>query len=264
MADIIVTGTSGYQSGAIDTATVLQNGVSPVRAEHANGPAAAIVQIETVLGSGTQLKGAMADLAARLAVALNTTGTIKLDGFTGLTTDRGIMASSSTVMSLVNHSPVGLLSPYAGSVAPVNWLLCDGSAVSRATYAKLFAVIGTTYGVGDGSTTFNVPDLRGRTIVMVDGSANRLTSASLNGANADTLGGVGGAETHTLTLAETAANSFTINIRNSITLNGGGVSVMGSADAANDTLQTATEGGGGAHSNTQPWIALNYIIFTGV
>ena len=65
--------------------------------------------------------------------------------------------------------PTGSVIPYAGASAPsatlsgvVGWLLSDGSAVSRTTYATLFAVVGTTYGAGDGSTTFNVPDLRGR------------------------------------------------------------------------------------------------------
>jgi hypothetical protein len=56
---------------------------------------------------------------------------------------------------------VGTISPYAGTLAPANWLLCDGSAVSRTTYSALFAVISTTYGVGDGSTTFNLPEFVG-------------------------------------------------------------------------------------------------------
>lgn len=59
-------------------------------------------------------------------------------------------------------APTGGLMMFVGSSAPTGWLLCDGSAVSRTTYADLFAVIGTTYGAGDGSTTFNVPDLRQR------------------------------------------------------------------------------------------------------
>lgn len=56
----------------------------------------------------------------------------------------------------------GAIVSYAGNTAPVGWLMCDGSAVSRTTYSKLFNAIGTTYGTGDGSTTFNIPDLRGR------------------------------------------------------------------------------------------------------
>lgn len=58
--------------------------------------------------------------------------------------------------------PTGAVIPYAASAAPGGWLTCDGAAVSRTTYAKLFGVVGTTYGTGDGSTTFNVPDMQGR------------------------------------------------------------------------------------------------------
>lgn len=62
----------------------------------------------------------------------------------------------------------GTVLPFAGSAAPSGWLLCYGQAVSRATYANLFAAIGTAFGVGDGSTTFNVPDLRGRVPAGLD------------------------------------------------------------------------------------------------
>jgi microcystin-dependent protein len=58
--------------------------------------------------------------------------------------------------------PSGVIVPFAGTVAPSLWLLCDGTAYSRSTYASLYTAIGTLYGVGDGSSTFNVPDLRGR------------------------------------------------------------------------------------------------------
>ncbi len=98
--------------------------------------------------------------------------------------------------------PTGVVFPYVGAVAPDGYLLCDGSAVSRATYATLFGVIGTSYGVGDGTTTFNVPDLRGRVAVGKDA------------ATFPTLGGTGGAETsslpsHTHTLAAGVALSET-------------------------------------------------------
>lgn len=68
-------------------------------------------------------------------------------------------------------APEGTISAFAGTAAPTGYLLCDGAAVSRATYADLFAVIGTNYGAGDGTTTFNVPDLRGRFLRGVDGAA---------------------------------------------------------------------------------------------
>lgn len=71
--------------------------------------------------------------------------------------------------------PPGMLAPYAGKTAPAGWLLCDGSAVSRTAYAALFAVIGTTYGAGNGSTTFALPDLRGRVAAGANAS-NALAS----------------------------------------------------------------------------------------
>jgi microcystin-dependent protein len=81
--------------------------------------------------------------------------------------------------------PVGMITPFAGSTAPTGWFLCGGQAVSRTTYASLFAVVGTTYGVGDGSTTFNLPDLRGRTVAGIDNmggtDAGRLDIANSSG-----------------------------------------------------------------------------------
>ena len=64
--------------------------------------------------------------------------------------------------------PVGVIVPYGSNTIPENWLLCDGSAVSRETYQDLFNTIGTTYGAGDGFTTFNLPDLQGRVVVGKD------------------------------------------------------------------------------------------------
>ena len=80
----------------------------------------------------------------------------------------------------------GMFMPYGGTSAPLGYLMCDGSAVSRSTYAALFTVIGTAYGVGDGSTTFNLPDLRQRFVL---GKATAGTGA--------TLGGTGGNIDHT-------------------------------------------------------------------
>jgi len=75
----------------------------------------------------------------------------------------------------------GFIVPYAGQTPPSGWLLCDGSPVSRTTYAGLFALIGTTYGAGDGSTTFNVPDLRGSVVV---GAGQRVRIMTFDGASA--------------------------------------------------------------------------------
>ena len=72
--------------------------------------------------------------------------------------------------------PVGTVLPTARPSAPTGYLLCEGQAVSRTKYATLYGAIGTSFGSGDGSTTFNLPDLRGRVPAGVDGGANRVTS----------------------------------------------------------------------------------------
>lgn len=89
--------------------------------------------------------------------------------------------------------PSGMLAPFAGTTAPSGWFLCYGQAVSRTTYAALFTAIGTVYGIGDGSTTFNLPDLRGRTVAGQDDmggtAASRLTGDNgASTATADTNG----------------------------------------------------------------------------
>jgi len=75
--------------------------------------------------------------------------------------DLGTLDQSSLSFSPANAVPVGAVNTFAMSSAPMGWLSCDGGAVSRTTYAALFAIVGTTYGSGNGSTTFNLPDLRG-------------------------------------------------------------------------------------------------------
>jgi microcystin-dependent protein len=88
---------------------------------------------------------------------------------------------------------LGEIKPFAGSTVPTNFLSCDGTAVSRSTYATLFALIGITHGQGDGSTTFNLPDYRGRTLRGTDGGAGRdtFTRTAMNtGANTSGVGSV--------------------------------------------------------------------------
>lgn len=98
---------------------------------------------------------------------------------------------ATTFSQLQTYSPTGSIIMYAGSTAPASgeWLLCDGTAVSRTTYASLFATIGTTYGSGDGSTTFNVPDMR-----------QRFPLGKAVSGTGSTLGGTGGNIDHNHTL----------------------------------------------------------------
>ena len=141
--------------------------------------------------------------------------------------------------------PTGSIIMYGAATAPTGWLLCDGSAVSRTTYADLFAIIGTTFGVGNGSTTFNLPDLRDRFVVGAGTSYN----------NNDT----GGEATHVLTIEEMPAHSHGIYI---------GPESQGtqrgtySTDTSNQQINTTSVGGNKGHNNLPPYIGLTFIIKT--
>lgn len=143
--------------------------------------------------------------------------------------------------------PSGTISPYAGATAPSLWLLCDGTAVSRTTYAALFAVCSTTYGAGNGTTTFNLPDLKGRVPV------GKSTDTEF-----DVLGETGGEKTHVLTEAELAAHTHTVGYK--IGNSGSGANFSGFNEANNATVNSGSTGSNTAHNNLQPYITLNYII----
>lgn len=153
----------------------------------------------------------------------------------------------------------GFLQPYAGSAAPSGWLLCYGQAVSRTTYASLFAIIGTTYGSGNGTSTFNVPDLRGRTVAGLDNmggvDANVLTNTY--NPNRNILGGDAGEEAHQLTVDELASHDHNIQ-GNFVDLSygGSGQNLFGSAGGDLTDLR----GGDSPHQNVQPTLMVNWII----
>ena len=168
--------------------------------------------------------------------------------------------------------------PFAGSVAPAGYLLAFGQAVSRTNYPGLFAVINTTYGVGDGSTTFNLPDLRGRVAAGKDDMADR-ASGRLDGAVPRTmLGGAFGEQYHTLNGAEMPSHSHGVSDPGIPTLcrTGGGAmghrrqllcrirpGAMTPPGATNSTgtgISIQSAGGGSGHNNMQPTIILNNII----
>lgn len=171
------------------------------------------------------------------------------------------MINSYPRTTAVAAIPAGVILPYGGASAPSGWLLCDGAAVSRTAYAALFAAIGTAYGPGDGSTTFNIPDLRGRYALGKDdmggSAANRVTATQ-----ADNLGQGSGAENHTLTIAEMPAHTHPpssgnfMNIETGSTQRGEGV-----ADVTN-AAATGSTGGGGAHNNMPPYQTTNYLVKT--
>ena len=171
----------------------------------------------------------------------------------------GVTSNIQTQIDGVASSPTASVIAYAGSSAPSGWLLCDGAAISRTTYSTLFAAISTVYGVGDGSTTFELPDLKGRVIAGKESSDTRLTSGG-SGINGGTLGSTGGTETHTLLTAEMPAHTHTQDDDAF-----GGTSASGAGGGWHTSVgsqATGATGGDGAHQNTQPTIVLNYIIKT--
>jgi microcystin-dependent protein len=181
--------------------------------------------------------------------------------------------------------PLGAGLDYWASTTPNSiFAFPSGQAISRTTYAALFTLFGTTYGSGDGSTTFNLPDTRGRVAAVLDNlggtAAGRLSSYT-------SLGHAGGEQTHTLTLTETPTDiqsaqnqGFNISVTSNISnidigiagssTGGGGIPVnavngtgsitsTGVVTAGNVTT-TSNNTGGGSHNNIQPTIACGYIM----
>ena len=165
----------------------------------------------------------------------------------------------------------GTIVAFAGAVAPNDWLICNGAAVNRATYADLFTVIGTNYGEGDSSTTFNLPDLRGRFALGLDNmgvgnlSANRVTASE-----ADELGDSDGSEKVTLTKSQMPPHKHQSDDHGKILAKTifGAQAPNSNLNSGNDTVAvepmvyTSTEGGGQAHDNMPPYLSLNYLIKT--
>lgn len=156
--------------------------------------------------------------------------------------------------------PIGGIIAFASDTIPNGWLLCDGRAVSRTEYAELFKAIGTKHGSGDGSTTFNLPNPKGRTLVGKDS-----TDTDFN-----TLGKTGGEKTHALTVDEMPSHTHDVAIAINNTVAGGARYYFNSAgttsapitdtSAWSNSLTAKATGGGKAYNNLQPYLAENFII----
>lgn len=256
----LMLGSSSYLLGTNDTADVLLNNISPMDANQPNGLADGIIQVQTALGPGTDLVGALDNLSERLAVQMPADGRV---------------------------IPTGTIVMTGRSTAPSGWLICNGDAVDRTLYAELFAAIGLTFGSGNGTTTFNLPDMRGR----VAAGAGTGTGGGASGTGAPTggtalaavaLSGWFGANDVTLTSAQIPAHTHPITdpghghgitpggaIPGPLGASGGFPSYNTGADVgfginSNTTGITVNNntGGGGAHTNMQPTVGLNFIIRT--
>lgn len=189
------------------------------------------------------------------------------------TTTAGALAALGAQPAGVGLVPVGVPLPYAGPTAPTGWALCFGQAVSRSGNPNLFAALGSTWGSGDGSTTFNLPDLRGNTWAGVDAmggtAANRLTTGGL-GADA-VLGLISGSEmleqhNHALTdpghFHIAPATDLFVNA-GSATVGSVGGTLLTTATTVATTGITLANTGTGGNGNVQPVAIGNWIIQLG-
>ena len=152
-------------------------------------------------------------------------------------------------------NPPGAILQFAGLTAPEGYLLCQGQAVSRAGYARLYAVIGVIYGAGDGSTTFNLPDYRGRGPMGLSASQSQFA----------TPGQRGGESSHTMTWAEMAKHSHSVAGRIIGRASGGGnfrELTDFNSGLANNNSESWAAGDGAPFNVLDPYLVTNFIIRT--
>ena len=194
---------------------------------------------------------------------LAVTGAFTLDGATGTAGQvmtSGGSGATPTWADKVDGILTGFIQMYGAASAPTGFLLCDGSAVSRSTYATLFALIGTTYGAGDGSTTFNVPDMRDKFPV---GTGSTYALNATGGSADSTL------PSHTHAITDSGHNHTTLTNKGTSQMNEGADAGGGYQGALNQTSTTETTGitinsAGTSSTNTNlpPYRGINFIIKT--
>lgn len=207
-----------------------------------------------------QQTGASGDnftVGGNLAVTGTTTFTGIPSGPTASTgTNTTQLATTAFVMS--NGAPTGVINMWGTGTAPTGWLLCAGAAVSRTTYAALFAVIGTTFGSGDGSTTFNVPNYTNRTpygttVGATGGSADAVVVSHTHTATVTDPG-----HTHTYQGSNYQPNNAAGSQPDWI----GSSTMTTNSNTTGITVANSTTGVSGTNANLPPYLGINFIIKT--
>ena len=187
--------------------------------------------------------------------------------FTGTNTFSGTLAATGTLTHKGGTVlPMGTIQMYAGSSEPTGWHFLDGEAISRTTYAACFTVLGETYGVGDGATTFNLPNMKGR---MAVGVGQGLTAEGGGTGTNRTLGASGGKEAHTLTAAQSGVPAHTHDMTLSSVWGNGSVGAgarwaadnIGAGNATGTTSANTAASAASSHGIMDPFLAVNFIVF---
>jgi len=247
-ADKVAAATTNNFAGLNASGNLIDSGKSSSDFADATATSNSISVIESDI---TELQNDKAD-----KVAAATT-----DNFAALDANGNLKDSGENTVSVA--PPVGSITMYGGSSAPSGWLYCNGQNVSRTTFANLFSAIGTTFGAGDGSSTFGLPDLRDR-FPIGDNSIGGADSSRVSNYNTS-LGDSGGEDEHQLSESEMPSHKHSFNKRgdDGVGATGSSFSVVGfDTNIGGGDGDMNNTGGDQPHNNMPPFLAVSFIIKT--
>ena len=250
-ADVIlrVAGNTGVTIAPASNTFVITNGTSVYNVAPTNFPSAITIEGAATFESTVTVSGAATFLS-----------TVTIKGDVHVSSKVCASAFYGDGSNLSGLLPPGVIVPYGVSAAPTGFLLCNGQAVSRTTYSALFAVVSALYGAGDESSTFNVPDLRGRFIAGWDAGTEVLTDVTAGMIVGSPIATVGGTQAVQLTEAQMPSHDHSYSRYANLTGGNEGSGSVWYQVSAN--ASTGDTGGDGYHSNIPPAMILNFIIKT--